>query len=65
MIVYSNFGSRCVESMVLSATAIIIVLVSIECFVVYFWVWFGIVWVNCVCHRGGTLQVSPKRVYLV
>jgi len=22
-------------------------------------------WVNCVCNSEGTLQVSPKRIYLV
>ena len=32
---------------------------------IFFGFGLALFWVNCVCDREGTLQVSPKRVYLV
>jgi len=53
------------ERVVLGAIAITIRLVSIASRVVYFWAWIDTILVWCVCDSEGTLQVSPKRVYLV
>jgi len=50
---------------VLGVVAITIRLVSIASWVVYFWAWIDSVLVWCMCDSEGTLQVSPKRVYLV
>jgi len=43
--------------------AIIIVLVSMKCFVVYFWVWFGSVFGKlCVSQRGNSASLAQASL---
>ena len=55
--------SICVKSMVLSATCHYNCIGMIECLVVYFWVWFGIILgKSCVSQRGNSASLAQASL---